>query len=72
MTSLEDQIHENSLLKKKVVKLEEKLILKEMQEKEQKEKIKNLESKIKDLEKQLADKRGYKLRDGKSLQNNLY
>ena len=44
MATLADQIHENALLKKQLVKLEEKLILKEMKEKEQKEKIKDLET----------------------------
>merc|ERR1712235_28387 len=56
-------IHENALLKKQVVKLEEKLILKEMKEKEHKEKIKDLETQIKVLHKQLADKKGFKLRE---------
>ena len=65
MTTLADQIHENALLKKQVVKLEEKLILKEMQEKGHKEKIKDLETQIKVLHKQLADKKGFKLREGK-------
>ena len=65
MTTLADQIHENAMLKKQVVKLEEKLILKEMQEKEHKEKIKDLETQIKVLHKQLADKKGFKLREGK-------
>ena len=64
MSTLADQIHENALLKKQVVKLEEKLILKEMKEKEQKEKIKDLETQIKVLHKQLADKKGFKLREG--------
>ena len=64
MATLADQIHENALLKKQVVKLEEKLILKEMKEKEQKEKIKDLETQIKVLHKQLADKKGFKLREG--------
>ena len=49
MATLADQIHENAQLKKQLVKLEEKLILKEMKEKEQKEKIKDLETQI-DLE----------------------
>ena len=65
MATLADQIHENALLKKQLVKLEEKLILKEMKEKEQKEKIKDLETQIKVLHKQLADKKGFKLREGR-------
>ena len=64
MATLADQIHENAQLKKQLVKLEEKLILKEMKEKEQKEKIKDLETQIKVLHKQLADKKGFKLREG--------
>ena len=68
MATLADQIHENALLKKQLVKLEEKLILKEMKEKEQKEKIKDLETQIKVLHKQLADKKGFKLREGRSRQ----
>ena len=70
MATLADQIHENALLKKQVVKLEEKLILKEMKEKEQKEKIKDLETQIKVLHKQLADKKGFKLREGEL--NHIY
>jgi len=39
---LSEQIHENAILKKKIVKLEEKLTLKELQEKEKDAKIKDL------------------------------
>ena len=37
--NLEDQIHENALLKKKIAKLEEKLILAGVKEKEQSDQI---------------------------------
>ena len=39
---LSEQIHENAVLKKKIVKLEEKMTLKELQEKEKDAKIKDL------------------------------
>ena len=37
--NLEDQIHENALLKKKIAKLEEKLILAGVKEKDQSDQI---------------------------------
>merc|ERR1711917_32323 len=61
--NLEDQIHENAQLKKKIAKLEEKLILAEVKDKEKSAQIKDFETQIKVLNKQLAEKRGYKTRD---------
>ena len=55
--------HENAQLKKKIAKLEEKLILAEVKDKEKSAQIKDFETQIKVLNKQLAEKRGYKIRD---------
>ena len=57
--------HENAQLKKKIAKLEEKLILAEVKDKEKSAQIKDFETQIKVLNKQLAEKRGYKIRDEK-------
>ena len=62
---LADSIHENAQLKKKIAKLEEKLILHEIKEKEDKNKIKLLESDLKILRNEIANLKGYKLRAGK-------
>ena len=61
---LADSIHENAQLKKKVAKLEEKVILHEVKEKEQKNKIKLLESQLKVAKNEIANLKGYKLRSG--------
>ena len=61
--NLADQIHENAQLKKKIAKLEEKLILTEVKDQERVAQIKDLETQVKVLNKQLAEKRGYKIRD---------
>ena len=61
--NLADQIHENAQLKKKIAKLEEKLILAEVKDQERVTKTKDLETQVKVLNKQLAEKRGYKIRD---------
>lgn len=61
---LADTIHENAQLKKKIAKLEEKVILHEIKEKEHKTRIKVLESDLKVVRTEIANLKGYKLRSG--------
>ena len=61
--SLEDQIFENLLLRSKIAKLEDKLIDADLKDKEKSKKIISLEMQNSKLKVQLANQRGYKLKN---------
>ena len=54
----------NQRLKKEIVKLEEKIICQESEEKKRRIKIEDLESEIQNSKEMIAKLKGYKLRSG--------
>ena len=54
----------NQRLKKEILKLEEKIIRKESEEKKRRTKIEDLESEIQNSKEMIAKLKGYKLRSG--------
>ena len=54
----------NQRLKKEIVKLEEKIICQESEEKKRRIKIEHLESEIQNSKEMIAKLKGYKLRSG--------